>query len=294
MTTDPEALRLPDTQAVPPEPPATAAPHRRRRWVVFTLATVLVLGLAAAGLVVWAPWIPPPVLRPAGLAAGPATANTITVRWSRPRTGPLPDKYLIISNGGVVGSVAGTATSYRQVGLTPADSYQYRVIAVRAGKRSPRSALLTVHTPTPPISAARLQGSWAVQAKPIHHRLVGIYSYEMTWQAIPGCAAGACDAKISVDNGKHPFSVKLARAGTVYQGHTVLRYTTCGPHGNSIPDPTTLRIRIHITTATGQGPVWAAQSFKGTMTGTTRYVSAATFYCPVFSYKGSLTGTESY
>jgi len=71
--------------------PATVAPRRRRRWAVFLLAAVVVLGLAA-GLVVWAPWIPPPVLRPSGLVAGPSTANSIAFRWSRPAAGPLPDK----------------------------------------------------------------------------------------------------------------------------------------------------------------------------------------------------------
>jgi hypothetical protein len=140
---------------------------------VFTLAAVLVAALAAAGLVAWAPWIKPPVLRPAGLVAGPATGNTITVRWSRPRTGPLPDKYLIISNGAQAGTAAGTATSYRVAGLAPSNSYQNRVVAVRGGKRSPQSALLTTRTLTPPLSAARLQGWWGVRAKPIHHRLVG-------------------------------------------------------------------------------------------------------------------------
>ena len=111
--------------------------------------------LLAAGLVVWAPWTQPPVLSPAGLASGPATANSISVRWSPPDTGPLPDKYLILTDGRAAGSVAGTATSYRQAGLTPASSYQYRVVAVRGGKRSPQSAILPVSTITPPISQAR-------------------------------------------------------------------------------------------------------------------------------------------
>jgi Fibronectin type III domain len=115
----------------------TMAPRSRRRWAVLLLAAVVVLGLAA-GLVVWAPWTPPPVLRPAGLAAGPSTANSIAFRWSRPPTGPLPDKYLVLRSGTVAGSVAGAATSYRQAGLTPATTYQYRVVAVRGGKRSPQ------------------------------------------------------------------------------------------------------------------------------------------------------------
>src|SRR5215468_9864725 len=165
----PAAATAPDlvTGHGPPigQAPATAAPRkRRRRWPVVLLAAVVVLGLAA-GLVVWAPWTPPPVLRPTGLVVGPSTATSVAFHWSRPRTGPLPDKYLILSVDSPVGSVAGTVTSYQQTGLTPANTYQYRVVAVRGGKRSPESALLTVHTLTPPVSQARLQGSWSVYAR---------------------------------------------------------------------------------------------------------------------------------
>lgn len=136
-------------ETVTTQPPATAAPRRRRRWGLAALAAVVVLGLAA-GLVVWAPWIPPPVLRPTGLRTGPATATSVTLRWSRPPTGPLPDKYLIWSSGTMTGSAAGTATSDRQTGLTPASTYHYRVVAVRGDKRSPASAGLTLSTLTRP------------------------------------------------------------------------------------------------------------------------------------------------
>jgi hypothetical protein len=122
--------------------PAAAPPRRRRRWPLVTLVAVIVVAALVGGLLVWAPWTPPPVLRPGGLAAGPATANSISFHWARPATGPLPDKYLILSHGTVAGSVAGTATSYRHAGLTPASTYQYRVVAVRGGKRSPQSAAL--------------------------------------------------------------------------------------------------------------------------------------------------------
>ena len=56
------------------------------------------------------------------------------------------------------GLVAGRFTSCRQAGLTPASSYQYRVMAVLGRKRSPQSAILPLSTLTLPISHARLQG----------------------------------------------------------------------------------------------------------------------------------------
>src|SRR5215468_2489285 len=65
---------------------AAVAPRRRRRWVLLALAAVGVAAALIAGLLAWAPWSPPPVLRPTGLVAGPATANSISFRWSRPPT----------------------------------------------------------------------------------------------------------------------------------------------------------------------------------------------------------------
>jgi hypothetical protein len=167
-------------------PPAGVPPRRRWRWAVFALVAVMVVAGLAAGLVIWAPWTPPPVLRPAGLVAGHGTANSITFRWARPATGPPPDKYLILSDGRAAGSVAGTVTSYRQAGLTPASSYQYRVVAIRGGKRSPQSAPLAVSTLIPPMSQARLQSAWNVYAKNIGHVPHG-RNGTLAWTITPAC-----------------------------------------------------------------------------------------------------------
>ena len=255
------------------------------------LAAVVVLGLAA-GLVVWAPWTPPPVLRPTGLVAGPSTANSVAFRWSRPRTGPLPDKYLVIGMDTAAGSVPGTVTSYRQTGLTPASIYQYRVVAVRGGKRSPQSALLTMRTLTPPISQARLQGSWSVHAKTIGHGPPGRRNGYMTWNLSPACAVGACDVVLHGKNGPFAFKTKLTRSGAAYTGRAVTRFG-CGSPGNSIPYPVTLKIKIHPTKAIGQNVAWAATSFAGTIVMTFQYASNGSFFCPASTVKGSLAGTPA-
>jgi fibronectin type III domain protein len=272
--------------------PATVAPHRRRRWAVVTVVAVIVLAGLAAGLVVWAPWTSPPVLRPAGLAAGPATANSISFRWSGPPTGPLPDKYLILSDGRVAGSVAGTVTSYRRAGLTPASTYLYRVVAVRGGTRSPRSAPLTVSTLTPPVSQAQLQGLWNVYVKNIGHP-PGSRNGTLVWNMIPACAAGACNVMVHVKDSKHSFKLTLTRAGAVYRGHATVGFIPCGRAPNSIPDPTTLKFRVHATNAVGEGQVWAAISMRGTLVGTSKYVSSATFYCSASTFKATLSGNPN-
>jgi fibronectin type III domain protein len=271
------------------QPLATVAPRRWRRWAVVTLAVVAAL---TAALVVWAPWIPPPVLRPTGLVAGPSTADSITFRWSNPPTGPLPDRYLILSNGMVAGSVAGTVTSYRQARLTPATAYQYRVVAVRGGKRSAKSAALAVRSLTPPLSQARLQGLWDVYAKNIGPARGG-QSGSLFLQFSPACAAGACGVTVHVKEGRPAYSVTLTRVGAVYQGHAAVDFIRCGPASNSIPDPATLKFRVRVTAAVGQSQVWAATSLAGTLVGTFRYVSSAAFYCPASTFRASLAGTPA-
>jgi Fibronectin type III domain len=271
--------------------PAAVAPRGRRRWPLVTLVAVIVVAALAGGLVVWAPWKQPPVLRPAGLAVGPATANSISFRWARPATGPLPDKYLILSDDRVAGSVAGTAASYRQAGLTPASTYRYRVVAVRGGQRSPQSAALAVSTLTPPVSQARLQGLWNVFVKNVQHP-PGSRNGTAYWDLIPACAAGACKNVVAhVKDGGHSFKMTLTRVGAVYRGHAVVNLDPCGPRGNSIPDPATLKFRVHPTDAVGEGQVWVATSLRGTMWWAFKYVSSATYYCRAASYKATLSGT---
>jgi hypothetical protein len=259
---------------------------------VITLVAVVVVAVLAAGLVVWAPWTQPPVLRPAGLAAGPATANAVSFRWSRPATGPLPDKYLILSNGTAAATVAGTVTSYRQAGLTPASTYQYHIVAVRGGKRSPPSAPLAVRTLTPPISQASLQGLWDIRLK-YARSARGSRNGTLLGDFIPACAAGACDVVLHVTEPRYsyPSAVKLARAGARYRGQALAHYYRCGSAGNSIPDPTTLRIRIRVTAAAGEGQAWVATSLAGTVVGIYHYVSTAAFYCAASTFTASLTGT---
>ena len=278
----------------PPRPPRP--PRHRRRWVLAALTVVVLAGLAA-GLVVWAPWIPPPVLRPAGLKAGPATANSLTFRWSRPRTGPLPDKYLIWRNGLLAGSAAGTATSYRQAGLDQGVTYQYRLVAVRGGKRSPASALLTLTTLTPPISQARLQGLWNINARNVHahniHTGYDGFHGSLTWTFRPVCRTGACAVILhgKID-GLHTITMKLTRAGAVYQGQTVDVTIPCGTAGNSIPDPMTLRVRLRVAAAAAQTGVWAAIAWTGTIAGATQQVSATTFYCPAGNFTAVLDSPD--
>ena len=73
----------------------------------------------------------------------------------------------------------------------------------------------------------------------------------------------------------------------------MVNWVPCGPRGNSIPDPATLKFRVRATNAVGEGQVWAATSLTGTMWWIYKYVSSTTFYCRAASYKTTLSGNPS-
>jgi len=291
-----------EAAGVPPLPgglgpmaPAGAPPtprRRRRGWAVPAgIALLVVVGLIT-GLVIWAPWKSPPLLRPTGLTAGPLTTGSVTFHWSNPATGPLPDKYLILSNGEVVGSVSGTVTSYKTTGLAPDTPYQYRVAAERGGKRSAPSSVLTVRTAIPPVSAARWQGSWTVAAKITRgsSTIHGPKRFTETWLASPQCATGPCPVRLSVTINGHSFKVTMARAGAVYRGRATKDIFPCGTGANAFPVRSGLTIRVKLTKAQVENEAWTAAAWDGTVQVSSPYTASGNFYCPAAHQTIVLTG----
>lgn len=296
-TDQPGFQPVPQHPAEPPPPAASAIPaavrRGRRRWAVpvAAIAAVAVLGLIA-GLVIWAPRKSPPLLRPAGLVAGPSTMSSVAFSWSRPATGPAPDRYVIRRDGKVIGSVPGTVTSYHGTGLAPATTYRYRVAAERGGKRSALSSVLVVSTSTPPISAARLQGQWTVSIKIIQgfSSLRGTpRTWDETWLASPECAAGPCAVRLSGGIGGFIFKTTLTRAGAVYQGKIIGNVFPCGSGSGSFPIRTTVSIRIALTGAHVDNRAWTARSWAGDMVLTAPYTAGGSYYCPASRMTASLS-----
>jgi len=142
----------PSTENTPGQSSQTR-PRRRRRALIITTTAVAAVVAAVGALLAAPPWVHPAVLKPTGLTVesdttdGSATADSVEITWSGPATGPLPDDYEIFRNSTQIGTVLGTETSYTDDGLTPNTSYGFQVIAVRGGKQSPASVILTAQTP---------------------------------------------------------------------------------------------------------------------------------------------------
>jgi chitodextrinase len=281
------------TPSVVPAADTVARSRPRRAVPVAVVAAVAVLGLAA-GLVIWAPWKSPPLLRPAGLAAGPVTTSSVTFRWSRPAAGAAPDRYLIMRDGKMVGSVSGTVTSYQGTGLAPDTQYQYRVAAARGGKRSALSSVLAVATSAPPASAARLEAPWTVIIKVVRGRAAirGAKAWSEVWLTTPECPAGPCDVKLSGTTNQHyKFKVTLTRTDAVYRGKTRAVVFPCGGGSAAFPVRSTLAIRLTVHTAQVQNGAWTAATWTGTMSVSSPYSSSGNIYCNASKQKMSLSGS---
>jgi hypothetical protein len=292
--------------AVPPDGAADPAPgtsgpgtsggrRRRRRGRGGYVAVAVVLLALVAGVLIWAPWRKPPLLQPTGLAAGTRTTSSVAFHWSGPATGPPPDQYLILHNGKVISSVPGTVTSFHSTGLAPDTAYQYRVAAVRGGKRSAPSRVLTVNTKSPPVSAARWQGRWTVSIRITKGadalRGKGAKGWTEAWQAAPQCPAGPCTVQLTGGLNRQTFKATLTRTGAVYTGTTKADVFRCGKQVDSVPIKSTLTIRVTVTSAQLVHRAWLAGAWTGQMEISSPYTSTSTFYCNAFKLTTSISAS---
>ena len=254
------------------------------------MIAIAALAGVVIGLVIWAPRASPPLLRPAGLTAGPSTTDSVAFHWSRPATGPAPNSYVILREGKVISSVRGTVTFYRQAGLAPATAYRYRVAAVRAGKRSALSSALVVSTATPPLSAARLEGPWTVRLKLLRRGgLIGVRQWTESWLTSPKCATGRCAVVLSGTIDGYRFTAQLDRVGALYAGTTRARLFPCGSGANSFPVRDTMSFHLKVTGAPVDNRAWTASSWTGALAMSNPYTSSGNFFCPASSQTAALS-----
>jgi hypothetical protein len=259
---------------------------------VVVISAAAALGLIA-GLVIWAPWASPPLLRPTGLVAGSTTTSSVTFHWSHPATGPAPDMYVILSGGKVVDSVPGNVTSYQGTGLAPATAYQYRVAAERGGKRSALSSVVIVRTATPPTPSALLKGTWTTRVKILRGGAGftgGSKRWFESWTTSPQCSAGPCTVRLTGTLNGHNIKVTLTPRGGAYQGKTKADVFPCKAGSFSFPIRSTVAIRLAVNAAQVSNLVWTASSWAGTMVVSSPYTSSGAYYCTASRLTTAVSG----
>jgi hypothetical protein len=211
------------------------------------------------------------LLQPTGLTVQGKTTSSLTIAWSGPAKGPLPDRYEIVRGGVVVGTVPGTVTQFTEGGLGPASPYQYQVIAVRGGEQSPFSQLVNGQTAVPPLGDARFDWSgdatYKMQSLSPPDSVWGKQpgnSWKDPWSFSPGCSSGPCNATLDGAYDGYTFSAKLTRSGPTYSGTAVLKgYFWCDSESETYDG--TMTITLKAESAAAQGTEWAVGSFTGTV-----------------------------
>jgi hypothetical protein len=253
-----------------PAPFGTPAAQKIRRHAGLIAIAALAFAVIVAGTVyVIHPW-PYPVLRPAGLTADKRGINSVSLRWSDPTSGPLPDKYVILRNGTVAATVPGNVNHFKDGGLAPETKYGFRVIAYRGHARSEPSDNLYVVTQTPPLSEAVLDTYFPVTetieagADSVSGETDG-QSWQDDWIFTGVCSLGPCVTQLVGSLDGQDFSAVLkASGGGSYTGTAQINdYWTCGTANYT---DSTVEITVTPSSADMGGGQYQVVSFKGGLT----------------------------
>ena len=247
-----------------------AALTRRHAGLIAIAALACAVAIAGTVYVIH-PW-PYPVLRPTGLTADQRGTSSISLGWSNPASGPLPDKYVILRNGAVAATVPGNVDHFRDGGLAPATTYDFRVVAYRGGARSQPSPDLRAATRTPPLSAAVLSSSFNITEKlesggsTVTGDTDGDTWYD-TWTFASNCAVGPCAAQLSGAIDGEPFSAVLKETSDdTYTGTVPINdYYYCGSSETNYSN-STLEIAVKPAAASISGTQWDATKLSGSVT----------------------------
>lgn len=242
----------------------------RHAWLMAIVA--LAFGVAGAGIVyVVHPWSYP-VLRPTGLTTDGRGTNSISLGWSNPSSGPLPDKYVILRNGAVAATVPGNVNHFKDSGLAPETTYDFRVIAYRGRARSQASHNVYVATQTPPLSEAVFNSFFLVNEK-IEAGASSVQGDSQgdvwvdQWTFTSSCALGPCATQLSGEIDGQSFTSQLKPAGGgSYSGTAEINdYYYCGTNVNN-NEGSTLYITVNPAAAHPVGNRWEASKLTGGIT----------------------------
>jgi hypothetical protein len=250
--------------------PSRAAARIKRHAGLIAVA-MLAFAVAVAGTVyVIHPW-PYPVLRPAGLTADQRGTTSISLGWSNPASGPLPDKYVILRNGAVTATVPGNQDHFNDAGLAPATTYNFQIIAYRGTTRSQPSLDLRAATQTPQLSDAAFNSVFQVtegletNTSTATQDTVGD-TWHDHWTFSSKCAVGPCDTRLSGAIDGQAFTAVLTADGNgTYSGTApVNHYFQCSDSATGYVD-STLQIAVTASAARDSRTQWLATKLSGSV-----------------------------
>ena len=219
---------------------------------------------------------PTPSPRPGRLGAPTHLAmdrgvTSVSLAWDPP-AGTDPSAihhYEVFRDGRRAGRP--TRPRFDAAGLMFGTRYRFWVVAVdEQGRASPR-ILRSVTTKVPPLTAARLSGSYAVTAS-VSADAGGrarFLSHPITWSLVPLCPDRACDVSFTAT---HRFgSGAVVTSGVlVWSGGATYTGTWVGSFGSTcarrrLQAVSTLTITMRATSARVVGGLWVASGVGGSI-----------------------------
>jgi chitodextrinase len=211
-------------------------------------------------------------LRPPTHLAADRGVTTVSLTWDPP-AGAEPsavDHYEVFRDGRRVGRAA--RPRFDVTGLTFGTRYRFWIVAVDGdGRASPR-ILRTVTTMVPPLTSARLSGTYpvtAVVSDAADGGRVRFLSHPITWSLVPQCPDRACDVSFTATHkfGSGPVVTSGVLAwseGATYAGSWVGQFgTSCVER--KLEAVSTLTITVRAASAHVVGGLWVASAIHGSI-----------------------------
>jgi hypothetical protein len=192
------------------------------------------------------------------ITATPVNAGEIDLEWVASGDST---SYTLKRDGTFLTSVEGT--SYKDTGVRPKKTYTYEVdVRDPTGKDAP-GANVSASTPkAPPLSEARLSGSYGVRfvftSENYSNRHVG-NKYSEKWRLKPKCPDGACST-VLITNMPGAKSGVLTLKGGTYHGSVSDTFAVC--QGTHVRE--TVTVTLHVTRGKFLHGEWTATTFAGT------------------------------
>lgn len=264
--------------APPPAPtlptgPPPFPPRRSGRKFLTIGAAFLLLAGAIAGVVLAAggtksspgPASSPTPGAPVGLTATAAVAPfAVTLSWSPPAGEPTILGYKVFRDQLQIAAVPAGSTTYTDQNVFPGELFTYAVVTRGNGVLESQRTSVQVEVPIPPVSAARVSGTFNVKAKTVSQQGFqdDLGSFTVGWNFAPKCDEGACSV-VWKDVTEKTLKATLKRKGARYSGSDSGKFLgRCG----SVLTNGTVTIFFRVTKAKAIGNEWRASKLVGTIT----------------------------
>jgi hypothetical protein len=267
----------------PPVPsgdiPSPPPPRRSRRPLIVAIAVLVIAGIVG-GVIAATSGGGKPVAASSsapGASPTPSPAPTlgavlsleaktpvlkVVLTWSAPTGGIQATSYNVYRDGVLIGSAKAPTTRFTDTKAAPQGRFTYAVEAVAESDLSARTSI-DVKTPKAPLSAARLEGTWSVDAKTLFSSGFTSYpkSFTLGWHFKPMCKSGACSVTWK-DLASKSFQATLKKNGVSYSGSDSGDFNgRCGTaHVTS-----NLTVSFKVTEASFTDGQWLAVTIKGTL-----------------------------